>query len=318
MGVWLAKNKDRCDLFSKKDVVFITKDNHIKLTKRCDVILSPEFYWVLRKKLPVKTVRQARKLCNSIFDDILPNGKYIFKVVKDGAYFLLFAYDTSFILKNLEKIGIDTNMISQVYFAQNELSGDIVYSIKDKIFVNNDGIFALMPKNLFDGNAQNIDNIKFEKLSNIVFPIDKYNLLIDKKSLNFIIIALMVYISCITFELFIYKSDLNKMTKFKQSLYAKYNLPSTSWQIASIEKKINKIDSDEIKLRKKIYKILTLKLKPGEYFTNLVFQKKSFKFTIKLNQAKRAEEIKKQLERYFTIMHAVVLDKDLKMELTYE
>jgi len=305
-------------LFSKKDVVFITKDSHIKLTKRCDVILSPEFYWVLRKKLPVKTVRQARKLCNSIFDDILPDGKYIFKVVKDGAYFLLFAYDISFILKNLEKTGIDVNMISRVYFAQNELSSDIVYSLKDKIFVNNDGIFALMPKNLFDGNTQSINDITFEKLSNIVFPIDRYNLLIDKKSLNFVIIALMVYISCITFELLIYKNDFNKMTKFKQSLYTKYNLPSTSWQISSIEKKISKTDSDEIKLRKKIYKILTLKLKPGEYFTNLVFQKKSFKFTIKLNQAKRAEEIKKQLEKYFTIMHAVVLDKNLKMELTYE
>lgn len=305
-------------MFSKKDVVFIAKDNHIKLTKRCDVILSPEFYWVLRKKLPVKTVRQARKLCNSIFDDILPDGKYIFKAVKDGAYFLLFAYDTSFILKNLEKIGIDINMISRVYFAQNELSGDIAYSLKDKIFVNNDGIFTVVPKDLFDGNMQNIDDIKFEKLSNIVFPIDRYNLFIDKKSLNFIIIILMIYISCITFELFIYKNDLNKIINFKQSLYAKYNLPSTSWQIASIERKINKINSDEIKLRKKIYKILTLKLKPGEYFTNLVFQKKSFKFTIKLNQVKKAEEIKKQLERYFTIMHAVVLDKDLKMELTYE
>jgi hypothetical protein len=305
-------------LFNKKNVVFLTKDRIIKLSKKSNIILSPEFYWVIRKKLPVKLIWQAKKLCDSIFDGILPQGEYVYKIIKDNDYFLLFAYDIDFILKNLKLNGIDTNMIDDIYLAQNELLKDVSYRINEQIVTNIDGIFTMIPAKLYDCETQNIDSISFESLSNVKISISKYDLLIDKKSLNFIIISLMIYISLISIEIFIYKNNLNNMKKRKQHLYEKYNLPHTSWQLNSIQNKVKKINISEIKFRDKVYKVLSLNLQDNEYFMNLVFKKNNFSFKVKLNYPARAKTIKNQLERYFTISQAVVTDGELKMELSYD
>jgi hypothetical protein len=304
-------------LFSNKRVYFITKHSSVKITQRSDVILSPEFYWVIKKNLPVKTVFQAKKLCDSLFDSMLPSGEYQYKVVKKGEEFLLFAYDHSYILKTLQKIGLNINLIDNIYFAQNELLCDVAYEVDDRALICKDGIFTILPKNLLHVQTKKIEEITFEKLSNIKIPIDKYSLFLDKKVYNFLMIALMLFISFEITEAFIYKISLDKNTKLKENFYKKYNLPSTSWQIEAIKKRLKTQHETQLSLRESIGEILGLKLKKGEYFEKINLSKKGISFTLAINDDKRAVAIKNQLKNNFNILKAVVKEKRLNMELSY-
>ena len=298
-----------------KKVYFITKYSSVNITQKCSIILSPEFYWVISKHLPVKTVFQAKKLCNSLFDGILPSGNYQYKVVKKGDIFLLFAYDSAYILNSLQKIGLNVDLISNIYFAQNELLCDNAYEIDEKVLICKDDIFTILPKKLLHVETKKIDELSFEKLSNIKISIDKYNLFLDKKVYNFLMIALMLFISLDIIEAFVYKISLDKSAKLRDNIYKKYNLPSTSWQINAIRKSLISKHDSQIALRKNIGKILNLKLKSGEYFEEIDSDAKNIKFTLYMQNDKRAEDIKDKLMKNFNVLRAVVKDKRLRMEL---
>jgi len=70
---------------------FITKNFGKKIDAKSDIILSPEFYWVKKVSLNVKFTNEVKKMAPSIFEGILPNGEFEYRVfrVSDNSYVLV-------------------------------------------------------------------------------------------------------------------------------------------------------------------------------------------------------------------------------------
>lgn len=305
-------------MFNKKPVVFIAKDTTVVLTQKSDIILSPEFYWVIKKKLNIKHAWQVKKICPSLFDGMLSEGTYEYLVVKESDAFLLFAYDSNYILEHLKKLGINTDFIGNIYFAQNEFLKDNIYFIGDKVLVAENDIFMILPKTLVLDKGLNIEQIIFERLSKIKISVDKYNLFIDKKSFNLIVISLMLYISFVTVESFLHKNSLSQIHNLQTELYQKYNLPATSWQVDSIKKKSFTKHSEQITLRQNIYKVLETPLDKDDFFTNVYFEKKDVVLALHLKDIKKADEIKSKLAQSFKVNSAKVQNNNFTVELLSE
>ncbi|MEA2091565.1 MAG: hypothetical protein U9O83_04260 [Campylobacterota bacterium] len=88
---------------------------------KVNIILSPSLYWVKKLSLPVKYLRDAKKLLPSLFEDTLPKGNYSYTAYKSGDEFLIFAYEDKYILETLSKEGISLSNVANVYFAQSEM-----------------------------------------------------------------------------------------------------------------------------------------------------------------------------------------------------
>lgn len=305
-------------MFNKKPVVFIAKDTTIVLTQKSDIILSPEFYWVIKKKLNIKHAWQVKKICPSLFDGMLSEGNYEYLVVKRDDAFLLFAYDSNYILEHLKKLGINTDFIGNIYFAQNEFLKENVYTIGNKVLVAENDIFMILPKTLVPDQGLDIEQIIFERLSKIKISVDKYNLFIDKKSFNLIVITLMLYISCTVIESFLYKNSLNKIQTLQAELYQKHNLPTTSWQVDSIKKKSFAKHTEQMILRQNIYKIFETPLDKDDFFTNIYFEKKDVIVALHLKEIKKADEIKAKLAQSFKVSSAKVQNNNFTVELISE
>lgn len=305
-------------MFNKKPIVFIAKDTTVVLTQKSDIILSPEFYWVIKKKLNIKHTWQVKKICPSLFDGMLSEGNYEYLVVKTDDAFLLFAYDSNYILEHLKKLGVNTDFIGNIYFAQNEFPKENIYAIGNKILVAENDIFMILPKTLILKEGLDIEQIIFERLSKIKISIDKYNLFIDKKSFNLIVITLMLYISFIVIESFSYKNSLSKIQNLQTELYQKYNLPTTSWQVDSIKKKSFTKHSEQITLRQNIYKIFEIPMDKDDFFTNVYFEKRDIIISLHLKEIKKADEIKAKLAQSFKVNSAKVQNNNFTVELVSE
>lgn len=312
------RNNNEKTVNSRKDIVFVTKDSVPMLTRKSDIILSPEFYWVIKKKLQIKHIWQVKKICPSLFDGLLSEGEYEYRVIKTDDAFLLFAYDSHHIFNHLKQKGMNTDLIDTIRFAQNEFPKDRIYHRGDKILIAQNDIFMLLPKTLVTAESIEMKYANFEHLSNIKISLDKYNLFIDKRSFNIIVISLILYISFLLIEILLHKNSLTKIQNTQSELYQNYNLPSTSWQIGAIKKKLLDKHSEQISLRHTINQMFETPLAKDDFFTKLYFEKKEISFSISLKDTQKAEAIKNNFAQTFTLKSAKVQNNYLSGELRSE
>ncbi|MDD5203369.1 MAG: hypothetical protein PHH41_09530, partial [Sulfurimonas sp.] len=133
---------------TKYKTVFIDpKSPHYEVDDKVDVILSPALYWVKKLTLPMKYVRDVKKLLPSIFEDVLPAGHYSYSAYKSGEDFFVFAYEDKYILDTLTQKGIIPSNIANVYFAQSEFEQtDEAIKINDEESIYfKDEILILVP-----------------------------------------------------------------------------------------------------------------------------------------------------------------------------
>ena len=312
------RNNNEKTANNRKDIVFVTKDNVPILTRKSDIILSPEFYWVIKKKLQIKHVWQVKKICSSLFDGLLSEGNYEYRVVKTNDAFLLFAYDSRYIFSHLKQMGMNTDLIDTIRFSQNEFPKENIYRIGDKVLIAENDIFMLLPKTLVNVESIEMKYANFERLSNIKISLDKYNLFMDKRSFNVIVISLILYISFQFIEVLLHNNSLTKIQNTQSELYQKYNLPSTSWQIGAIKKKLLDKHSEQIALRHTINQMFEIPLAKDDFFTKLYFEKKEISFSISLKDTQEVEAIKKNLSQTFTLKSTKIQNNYLSGELLSE
>lgn len=300
-------------------IIFVSRTSSVTLIEKSDIVLSPEFYWVVQKKLPVKYIWQAKKLAPSVFDGLLPEGEYQFKAIREEDSFYLFAYDNTYIMNHLKKIINNIDLVDNIYFAQNELSKNLAYSFEGKILCAQNNIFVLMPESLVDNENITVKKPTVEKLSPYKISLDTYSSFIDKKSFNFIVIILMILTTFNMIEAFYYKNSLNQLHAQSKSLFETYQLPTTSWQIDAIKKRVSDKNSAQLNLRKALYKIFDLRLKEDEFMTYLNAEKSGLTLMFTLKEAVRAEDIKKELiDKGLKVKNAKVSDLQFTIELSYE
>jgi len=243
-----------------RKIIFLDPHTSITLSdEKVDIILSPSLYWVKRIKLPVKYVRDAKKLLVSLFEDVLPDGDYSYSVYKDDEYFFIFAYEDRVILNLLVARGISSNNIYSIHFAQSELDkidGAMKINEKQSIYVK-DSIVTLVPCCWIEEKG-NLD-LKNIKLSNHTINLQQFGHIVDSSSLKKIAAILVIFIVLIFSELFIVNSNVNKIQMQTQELTSKYKLKPTMFQNKAVLKKYKSIHATQTKFRQEMSKALKQK-----------------------------------------------------------
>ena len=235
------------------------------LDSKVNIILSPTLYWVKKVSLPVKYVRDAKKLLPSIFEDILPEGKYNYFAYRcEDDQFIIFAYSDKLIIDTLSQKGITLSNVANIYFAQSEIKEiDTALSINENesIYIKDD-ILVLVPCSWIE---QSIDlDLADIKLSKHSIALEKFGHIVETKSLYKIGAILMLMILLVTTEYFITAHKTKTILTDKDELFQLYNLKSTTFQNKAILKKYKSIHLTQTKIRDIFSKILSLRLKNDE------------------------------------------------------
>lgn len=131
-----------------------------------EIILTPEFYTIIREELDIKFAYQAKQIAESLFDDYLDDNKeYQYHVSKSEDAWYFYAYDIKEIESFLESIGIEKYRVSKIYFAQ-ELSSLLKEPIQlsDKnILQTIDNTVTLIPLRLMNP-ASNLHSLNLEEV----------------------------------------------------------------------------------------------------------------------------------------------------------
>jgi hypothetical protein len=84
-----------------------------------DIMLSPQFYTIKREKLNIKYRYQAKKLAQSILENLLPaDHNYSYYTFKDEDEWVFIAYDIEKIIHFLKPKGVEAQDVSRLYFAE--------------------------------------------------------------------------------------------------------------------------------------------------------------------------------------------------------
>jgi len=245
----------------KYDTIFLDPNSERFETKnKVNIILSPSLYWVKKISLPVKSLKKAIPLLPSLFEENIPSGNYSYTAHKIKDEFLIFAYEDRVILDILDKKGIFLKQIGKVYFAQSELL-DIKEALKidekQSIYVK-DGIVVLIPccwtkeKSYLD-----VSDIKLSKKH---ITLKQFGHIVDEKSIYFLIFVLFLFVGIVFGEYLSVLQNISSLQDKKDGLFLKYNLKPTMMQNRSILKSYKTLHLKEVKLRRYISCILSLKL----------------------------------------------------------
>jgi hypothetical protein len=184
--------------------IFYTKNYKNKITKKANIILSPEFYWIKEIKANVNLI-EAKKIAKNMFD---LDDSYIIDVLKINNKFYAYA---------LKKINIPKKYINNLYLAQSLDIKDCV-EIDGICLKNVNGIIFQIPCN--NCKKEDINNLKI-----ISKPIK-----INRVEIPILVIAgfLLINIAFLSAGIY-YKLKKPSMQDLK-----KYNLPLTNIQLDAL------------------------------------------------------------------------------------
>jgi hypothetical protein len=232
--------------------------------QKVNIILSPALYWVKKLSLPVKYVREVKKLLPSIFEESLPAGHYSYSAYKSGDDFFIFAYEDKKIIDLLSQNEINAADIAGVYFAQSELS-----SLEQAVRINEtqslyikDELLLIAPSVWFSESTP-LDLSGIE-LSRNKIKLQQYGHIVDNSSLYKIGAILAVLALILFIEIVITTQKRDTVLELKDELFSKYKLQSTMMQNQSTLEKYEKIHASQSKLREYIAYFLTLKLETNQ------------------------------------------------------
>ncbi len=302
-------------------IIFFTKNSPKYFTGDYSLILSPQFYWVKRVKLPVKSLYKAKKLAPSVFEGSLPeNEEYFYEVEyeKERDTFIVIAYSKEYIYKSIREKIAPTAKIRGIYFAQYEL-GELKTCIsidKDISLGNVDGLLIQVPTACVqsDDNVRkylpkvNLSNkkIKIENLDDSSGGIENY-------VSYFVILGLFLLSQVFTY--FAYSRDLSYYDRKKDEIIAKYDLPKTSFQLNSIKKSMQKSLKEQKTIKNTMIKLDSIPLQNDEKYMDIVIKKDIASFHIKTKK-QRAEQLLAEFKKEFSVSSANFEDGILIVEVT--
>ncbi len=292
----------------KKPVYFVTKNFNKHIDEKCDIVLSPEFYWVKKVTLNLKFSFEVKKMAPSIFDGVLPNGQFEYKVYKlSPIEYIIIAYDIQKILRDLERLDIDTSLVDKIYTAQNEfLENDITLRVDENFgIVSEDGVILFMPEKFLDTLLQVSvhDILKDKKLSSdYIYSRNFQRVHVSHKDSSLLLWLLVILVLLLCVNILKIQKDRGYISRQKESLIKSYGLPKTSFEIKSMESELSKIEIAQNRLKYAIVYLDKFQLKNGELFDSLKYRKNGIKLSIKLKDRKREDEFKKYISKNFKIL----------------
>jgi len=284
-----------------KETFFIPKNFDKQITSKCNLILSPEFYWAKRVTLKISFAYEVKKLAPSLFDGVLPSGDFkysAFKLSKDD--YIVIAYDMTSIKKTLRQLNIDVDLIEKIYLAQSEFLGkEISLRVNETCGMTSlDGVLVYTCLNFIDTNTYVDDVIKSKKLTNNQIYSKQYQKLnIQPKQLTVLIWIAFLLNAIVVLDTIKIEKIKSKLISQKEDFMEKNALPKTSFQLKSIQDELQIIDTSQSDLRNSINYINQFKLNKTESFKKVSFSKNKLEYSIKLDNDKRKNEFKAYLSK---------------------
>lgn len=266
-----------------------------------DIILSPKYYWVKKENLPVRYARQAKAYANSTFEDIIPQGHYNYLAKKDEDGFWLYAYDDSYILNEIEKLGIKPQQIGKVFFAQNELY-DVDTPIKlnkNEALIRHDESLIKVPRKMVKNSIEFSDYFQSHNLSNFSVKLNKFSQMIDFKLLYTLMFALLALIIFYGVQFAWLGKVGDELSSKKESISKRYKMPSTSLQTKALMNQLDKKMSNQQKLREKFYHISKLPISGANYIQSIKYNNKKFSISLNLKDQSQTQKIQSYLQKHF-------------------
>ena len=305
----------------KKPIYFVTKDFKEKLFEKSNLVLSPEFYWAKKMTLNLRYTYEASKMAASVFDGILPAGTFKFKTFKlDKNEFLFIAYDTQSIIKELESMGVDMDLVEKIYTAQSEfMDKDVALKINNTYaIISSGGVITYVPLKFLNPSIQmSVDDVLGEKKlsTNYIYSKNFQNININSKKSNLILWLLAILISTLFLNVLETQKERNFLSEQKNSLVKKYNLPKTTFQIKSLQGELSRIDLEQNKLKVAITYLGKFELSKKEFFSSLSYSKENLKFSVKLNSAEKEQKFKKYISKKYKILKMGRFKRDYMIEV---
>jgi len=254
--------------------ILYTKDFNEDIKEPVNVILSPQFYWIKKIDIPIKSIKEAKKLAKNLFK--LDEKRYKFFALKiDNNYYAIA------IEKDL-KLNIDKKYIKNIYIAQSELKNFNCINVNEKYIIKKiEDLLFCFPKEKCQNNINEI-------LKNIKLSKNRINLLnnieIDKKSFFFINLSILFIAIYFFIQGFAYKKELENIKLKQHQLFENSNLPKTTFQLQSILNNLKSKYQNIQKIKKDLEILTQTPLKKDEYFLKIKFNK-DFEIEIKTNRS---------------------------------
>ncbi len=250
-------------LVSNKEAqkIFLTTNSKISnFSSNIDIIISPEFYWVRKFEIPVKTETQARHVLPTLFEDVIDNILILsYQVIKLGDnIFLCFAYNNKKIFEAIKASNIPISNISSIYFAQNECKGFPTFKVDNvKFMYTDEDILVKVPSKLL-GKVIELNKVLNKiKVSSHKVQMKLYNDVINSKYYYALFVIFCVLILLNSVQYFNYSNEIKKIEKSIEKSRKIATLPSSMLQANAILSKYDKSIKKELKKRDAIEYILT-------------------------------------------------------------
>ena len=253
----------------------------VQVEGKVNIVLSPSLYWVKKISLPVKYVREVKKLLPSLFEDILPAGHYSYYAYKEGDEYMVFAYEDKIILELMAEKGISPSGVASISFAQSEFSSlEGAYTIDDKqILMIKDGIVIVVPSYwVKEAVPLLLDNLKPYKHTIVL---QQFNHILKKSGFYKIGFVLLFLIIIIFGEWLITRNKATHIADQRSLIFTKYDLKPTMMQNRAINTELRKVYEKQTKLREYIGIFLKLHLAKGEKISYIGFDSKVLSVIIK-------------------------------------
>ncbi|MDX1294948.1 MAG: hypothetical protein R3302_01690 [Sulfurimonadaceae bacterium] len=281
-----------------------------------DIILSPSLYWVKRQELPVRYLREVKKLLPSLFDEMLPEGTYSYSAFKENGHYLLFAYNDKAILDLLGKKGIKPSQVRKVYLAQSE------FSVKERavqvgdgyVLCEQEGIVVKLPAAFVDQSVPM--DLSAHKNSSYDVDLALYAHIADRGSMvrfgGFIALLTLLF----AFEWGIVAGKTSQLEAKRAALFEQYSLKSTMLQNEAILSRLESRFTMQNVLRQATAQLLALKLSDGEHLSHYTLEGERLKASLHLQSQQRADAVAAQFKRAGLKVKHTFKGKTMAMEVT--
>ncbi len=243
--------------------ILYTKKFNENIKEKVNIILSPEFYWIKKIDIPIKSIKDAKKLAKSLFD---LKGEYVFEAFKIKNTFFAVA------LPKKLNLNIDKKYINSIRIAQIEFFDFECIKVDENYYLRKiDDLIFFFPSS--DKNCILLEDVlKKIKLSKHTFSLERMN----KTLLIYTVVIFLILNSSFLIKTYSNQKEAQKIYIKTREFLKKNSLPLTSFELESI---LNELKS-KVKKEKNIKKALEIfsntPLKKGEFYKKISFDSKNY------------------------------------------
>jgi hypothetical protein len=280
--------------------------------KGIDLMLSPQFYTLVREEIPIKYHYQARAIAPSLFEGLLEEGgSYQYFVTRHEEEWLFIAYDVQKIVAFLQERGIASSAVSRLFFAQEASEAfDMPMSLSSsEALVLIDGNVTVVPKAILgDVSFQPFVEAFRPSGGGVRLSIDSGKLLSFSDTMTLVAILVLFGIVYLV-EASRYSGENKEIQEQMQKLLSEAPTLTSSYTRESILSKYRAIDKSE-RMKREVIKSLSRMIFNGSILTKLSLNARQFEahFSYKDPRTlKRLQELaKKESFRTSTLSTGVV------------